>query len=123
MKIRTGFVSNSSSSSFICLGVRVSADDIIEALGDDKFSEILENEYGEVFYDSEGGNHVYFGAYETHSSDDGWDISPTNALKKFAKDESLHDIEKRLVKEVQELFLLPKSVKFEFGLFVGTVAS
>lgn len=123
MKIRMGFVSNSSSSSFVCLGVRIKIRDADENLSDDQLYEIIDDYRDLVYYDGENSDdYFYYGSHTLHSSED-YGIQVTNVLKDLSKGESLEQLEKRLKEEARELFLLSDEAELEFGLFTGVVAS
>jgi hypothetical protein len=67
MKIRNGFVSNSSSSSFVVFGFKVSEEEIIKLYGD------IDAFYDEEEFDTNSdGENYYIGQYDTLCNEGGY---------------------------------------------------
>jgi len=58
MKIRNGFVSNSSSSSFVVIGVKVNSKDYIKEDSDDYLDDIFENGVSALYIEEDDYDYV-----------------------------------------------------------------
>jgi len=64
MKIRDGFVSNSSSSSFVIYGAWVDADEVKKFLSKEQLADVEKNGLEEVMYDVDLPMHFHYDYYE-----------------------------------------------------------
>lgn len=102
MKIREGFVSNSSSSSYVLLGCKLSEDEIAQKLGinvDDVYEKL--DDLG-LFQDSDDDvvGHIIVQYYSDGDFDDGINISMAELMKLS------NDIATKLSVPVEEIKLL-----------------
>jgi hypothetical protein len=115
MKIRHGFVSNSSSSSFICFGVRFSAD--VSILGEDQIAEIVDDNRHLAYRDIEGDGYIYYGKSLIFD-----DTDPiTNVLDGFPVHDMTQDRRAQIEKVARELFSIRDGDEIEFGFWVGSI--
>lgn len=80
MKIRSGFVSNSSSSSFLIYGIRINSPNVLKDklnFTEEELESINENQYNiiEILYEKDLGGIHYYNAYdgEVHFIGRSWD--------------------------------------------------
>jgi hypothetical protein len=118
MKVRDGFVSNSSSSSFVCVGVRFKAEESTQYNEDDigDFCDLVE-EVGAWFDGEDSEGWVYYGAFETQDDED-WDTKRSKSFDAFIAEGNV--LERSSMTEfVKEKFSLGDGSKVEFGMWTG----
>jgi hypothetical protein len=119
MKIRNGFVANSSSSSFCILGIHIDGEDIPESYREIKQrEEEIEGDLGEVLDELLKGSDLVWTQEDPYSSDYyvGVDVEDLN------KDISIKENEKIIRKKISESLGAPEEdLKIEFlkGVFVN----
>lgn len=120
MKTRAGFVSNSSSSSFVCIGVRFKAEDSQFYKDEsDKFFEIIDD--SGAHYDAEmSDGYVYYGLSKLIDDED-WSFEKVGAFDEM-RGEGLDKAFNRLVAESTTLFDV-KPAKVETGMWIGRIAT
>jgi hypothetical protein len=97
MKIRSGFVSNSSSSSFVIYGVWIDEDDVKKLLSDDDLKVIEEEPYmlGEV-----ADNLPMF----YHYNDDTEEVAFGRSYSSIKDDETGREFKRSIEKKLKEIF-------------------
>lgn len=99
MKIRSGFISNSSSSSFVIIGVKVNEKDIVGDSGEDLWEFMEDKNYDYVNFDYDGDEYVVGVRLARQDSDEvfmeekEWDVNEVNSkVDAIKKDLGLEDL-------------------------------
>lgn len=118
MKVRVGFVSNSSSSSFLCLGV--SDEETIQKLLDAE--GLKKNEAG--YFDDEGYGQLEGKVVEFYGTSEAWYAAGwgEEAVKKLLEKMALPEARKKFVTEINKKLKVKLNIK-DVDLFFGEASS